>query len=128
MPAMYTVMERLIKKYKISYVRTPIELNHKFKAPFLKHIKGSMRRFLLKKWGLSLKKLLEEYDVKTSDYFVGSALSCELTYDYLSSVLSKLSHKNGICEIMLHPGYNELETKMLLSKEFEELINSFDKP
>jgi predicted glycoside hydrolase/deacetylase ChbG (UPF0249 family) len=127
MPALLSVMERLIKKYKVSFIRTPIEPNLKFKASFLKRIKGNMRRFLLKRWGLSLKKLLQKHGVQTSDYFIGAALSCELTYDYLSQSLKNLSDKNGICEIMLHPGYNELETNMILSKEFEQLISRFNK-
>ncbi|MDR1952809.1 MAG: ChbG/HpnK family deacetylase [Elusimicrobiota bacterium] len=122
MPALLDVIEKLINKYQISYVRTPIENNYKFQTSPVKKLKGLFRRYLLKKWGLSLKSLLEKYKIKTSDYFIGSALSCDMNYEYLDYVYKKISDKKGLAEIMLHP-WSANEFNLIMSKDFQRLKN-----
>jgi hypothetical protein len=121
-------MDRIINKYDISYMRIPIELRYSLKSySILKRFIFHCKRYLLKRWGKGLNFLLNKYDVKTANYLVGAASSCEINYDYLSSVLTKLQDKDGIVEVMLHPGYSESELKMILSVEFKNLLTKFEK-
>ncbi|MDR3048892.1 MAG: ChbG/HpnK family deacetylase [Elusimicrobiota bacterium] len=122
MPVLKSVIKKLIGKYKISYIRTPIENDYPFKAPFIKKSKSLLRRYLLKKWGFSIKSILDKYNVATADYFIGSALSTDMKFDYLSAILNKLSDKSGLAEIMLHPGY-ENDFNLILSRSFRNLID-----
>jgi hypothetical protein len=121
MPAFLPIMEKIINKYQVSYVRTPIENNYKFNAPILKKLKGLFRRYLLRKWGRGLKILLRKHGVKTADYFIGSALSCNMTYEYLNYVYKQIEGKEGLVEVMLHP-YFPNEFELLFSQEYEDLI------
>ncbi|CAM1648025.1 Carbohydrate deacetylase YdjC-like [Bartonella choladocola] len=112
LPPLRTVIEKLLIKYPIRYIRTPSERGYSRQAPFISNMKGCLRRQLLGFWAKDIGKLARRYQVATSDFFLGTAASCNLTLDDIDRGLSVISRAAGNCdaqiEIMVHPLGNDI--------------------
>ncbi|CAM1648839.1 ChbG/HpnK family deacetylase [Bartonella apis] len=112
LPPLRPVIEELLKKYKVSYIRIPLELGYKRRANIVDHIKGNLRRQLLAFWAKGTRVLASRYQVPTSDFFIGATASCNLALDDIDKGLglisSKTSNRDVIVEIMTHPVNNEV--------------------
>lgn len=107
LPPLKKVIERLLKKYLVRYIRVPFELKYVQKTDLVGKIKGKLRRQLLASWSRGLNDLVRHYHVNTANFFLGIEASCKLTlYDLdkgLEKISSNLRGQNVTVEIMTHP-------------------------
>lgn len=111
LPALRNVVDKVIQKYTVKYVRIPAELRYVQRVGIISEFKGNLRRSLLAYWGRGLKKLLEKRKIKTSDFFLGAQASCKFTLNDLNQGLKTIAHRakqdDVVIEIMTHPVSNE---------------------
>jgi len=100
LPGIWKIVLKLCKRHHINYIRLPqltfpdrLWLNRKvlFLFPFL--VLGSYCRFYLKSTA-----------IQSTDHVVGMQFSGNINTDRMKFILSNL--KDGISEIILHPGYS----------------------
>lgn len=107
LPPLKKVINRLLNKYPIRYIRVPSELKYVQKTGLAEKFKGNLRRQLLANWSRGLTDLVKQYQVHTANYFLGAEASCKLTlYDIdkgLEEISRNLQGQNATVEIMTHP-------------------------
>ncbi|EJF95048.1 ChbG/HpnK family deacetylase [Bartonella tamiae] len=107
LPELRSIMINIAQKLPIDYIRIPHEYSYCNSANITNTLKGNFRRKVLSFWAKGLYRRLHSYDVKTSDYFLGSTASCHLTLKDIDRGLEKIRKKaagrNVVVEIMTHP-------------------------
>lgn len=124
-PIIADILIPIIKQYKIDYMRIP----HELEIELEKGLEGWVSQELCKVCStinnnsIEYKKIYQDNDIQTNDYFIGLTF-CNRLYtledmvnyiEYLIKINLDNSNKNRthetICEIMVHPGYREIENK-----------------
>jgi len=127
-PFIFEILLSLTKKYKIKYIRIPVEnnilkqFNFKHSFEFLINLPKviSINIFSL----YSKKKYFNKFKIKSNSAFYGSLFAGNFTLNKIIKVL-KLSKKNnvGITEIISHPGDVILNEKR--SWKNKNLVNNY---
>lgn len=114
LPPLKGVIEKLLTKYPIRYIRTPYEIGYRYSPFSVENLKGNLRRQLLGWWAKATKTLARQYHLGTADFFLGATASCQLTLDDVDRSLAMISRqaggKDATIEIMIHPvvkGFSE---------------------
>lgn len=107
LPAFRPVLGALLRKYHFRHVRVPAELHQWMPAPLGLQLVGGLRRALLSLWGQQLRRFLQEHNMPSPDYFIGSFASGGMTLPILQKSLDAVAQHgpapDALVEIMFHP-------------------------
>lgn len=107
LPPLKGVIEKLLNKYSVCYIRTPYEIGYRYSPFSIENMKGNLRRQLLGLWAKNTKTLVRRHHLETADFFLGATASCRLTLDDIDRSLAMISRqaggKDATIEIMIHP-------------------------
>lgn len=107
MPALVPVMERIIRRYPVVYVRLPREELYAPALPLRRIPVAVLRRCLLARWSKPLGHMLRRHAVPSADYFIGVYASGGMTLPALCKGLERVRaaacKQNPLVEIMVHP-------------------------
>ena len=116
LPPLRPVMEKILRRYPVSYLRIPLEGRYWPGLPPAQAVAGILRRELLAFWSAPLRKMAQSMGVPVASCFIGAYASGSMTLAVLRRGLEYAARKaahsaNGeapaLVEIMLHPGYGD---------------------
>ena len=117
------ILANIISKYKISYIRIPYESDLEFDYEFKNNIKQTIEiKELCKVCSIVSKESYENKNkyidrgINTNDYFIGLSFCTKLYTQkemelYIEHFLNNKIYENKTIEIMVHPGYKEIDNK-----------------
>ena len=107
LPAFRPVLAALLRTYNFCHVRVPAELRQWMPAPLGLQMVGGLRRELLGLWGRHLRCFLQEQNMPSPAYFIGSFASGSMTLPLLKKSLAAVTKRtpapDTLVEIMFHP-------------------------
>ncbi len=111
-PSLLPVMEKIMRKYPVEYLRIPFESRYLPRLPASRMVPGVLCRELLAFWSPPLRRLALQLGVPVPDYFVGAYASGSMSLVALRQGLeragrcaAKAGKHGALAEVMFHPGH-----------------------
>lgn len=95
-PKVIDAVVKLAKKYKIKYIRLPLESN-------FRRVKQNNFTKLISQLSKTARNKINKNQLKATDDFYGILNMHDMDFDKLSNIVKSL--KNGTSELMTHPAY-----------------------